>query len=228
MSEHSDQEDGTEDGVSGDAIYGETGTEPPDLDASSPGDTGSDGESTRQASKSVGSESNQSASDGYRNSSQSHNRITPPDDPEQTATGDRGQTDHQSPAGGERADLTETGSRSSGLPEVDGFTWTDEGTTVFTEAPEGDYTPPDGESNARYLNRRQRPLTEGLPPVTTHLRPELNQALSFAQLDAERFFTKRGSRQEIKQMDFYEAALTVALWHQKEVFALLAEFGYGE
>lgn len=179
-----DEENPSQNGVPGDAVYGDTGTEPADLD--------------------------------------SPPTQTPPSE-SADQTQNNGHTDSpQNTESSKKSDLN-----SVGLPDVDGFTWTDKGRTTAKNAPSGDYSPPGGTDSNRYLKRRQPPLTDGLPAVTTHIRPELNQALSLAQMDADRFFMKQGSSQEIKTMDFYEAALTVALFHQKEVFALLAEFGYG-
>lgn len=65
--------------------------------------------------------------------------------------------------------------------------------------------------------------TDGLDNTGARVRPELHQALKTAYNHADGYF----GEEDTPKCDYYEAALTVALWHHDEVLAVMAELGYG-
>lgn len=86
-----------------------------------------------------------------------------------------------------------------------------------------DYTPSEPAVNLPWIHARSRPISSGLESLNARIRPELRTEVKRCIQDAERQFPD----DTVHQQDVLEAALTVALWNKDDVFALLAEFGYG-
>jgi hypothetical protein len=108
----------------------------------------------------------------------------------------------------------------SGPPD---WEWAGRAKETFAETSPMGYCPPQTDSGIPYTLARSPPVTDGLSNLGVRVRPELEQAIIQAQNDIKRAFPD----DRFYGVDFYEAALTIALWHYDEVAALMAEFGYG-
>ena len=105
------------------------------------------------------------------------------------------------------------------------FSWSDRGQSVLedSDAEVIDYSPQVELSNGfPYIIGRQN-ISTGLENTGARVRPELHQALEQAVTDMGQYFESESCHKS----DYYEAALTIALWHHDEVLALLSELGYG-
>lgn len=103
--------------------------------------------------------------------------------------------------------------------------WSDRGQEILADS---DATPIDYDLSTELDNGLpyvvgRTAAHDGLVNTGARVRPELHQALKTAYNDVERFY----SDEDCVKADYYEAALTVALWHHDEVLAVMTELGYG-
>lgn len=101
--------------------------------------------------------------------------------------------------------------------------WSDRAESVLAEADPINFEPPESNTGLPYIHSRSKPVTQGLEQPGVRVRPELNMAIENAIHNANQYYRN----DDFNRVDYFEAAMTVALWHHDEVLALMSEFGYG-
>lgn len=125
------------------------------------------------------------------------------------------------PLQGEARETRDTASSQGSVPSH--IDWADRAREVQQSVNPREYTPPQPAVDLPWIYARSKPISSGLESLNARIRPELRSEIKRCIQDAEQQFPA----DTVHQQDLLEAALTVALWHQDQVFALLAQFGYG-
>lgn len=133
-------------------------------------------------------------------------------------------TTEPEPSSQEEPDFSTSTSVGAAGATSDDVPWdlSDHAQEILAEASPRDYEMPDT-GQLPYIHARSKPVTKGLDTIGVRVRPELKSAVNDAIDDAEEFYES----DESFDTDYFEAALTVALWHHDEVLALMGELGYG-
>jgi len=147
-------------------------------------------------------------------------------DPETVARSDSsGQTDaHATAVDGTNHDDSHSPDVDGGEGELRPFDWSSRGRDAKGEASPSriDYCPQTRANGFPYVVGRSS-VADGLKNTGARVRPELKHKIDRAINQARQEFPE----DDVHKADFYEAALTVALWHHDEVLAVMAEHGYG-
>ena len=119
---------------------------------------------------------------------------------------------------------TEENRRDDTATIVSTFEWSERGLSVLRDqqASPIEYDPDTTLSNGLPYVIGRSSVSEGLDNTGARIRPDLHQKIEQAVMNMGQYFNESPNKS-----DYYEAALTVALWHNDEVLALLSEMGYG-
>jgi len=120
---------------------------------------------------------------------------------------------------------TEAAKTSQNDSELRPFDWGEHGQAVKDAAStkQIDHRPTVRLDNGYHYILGRSSVIDGLTNTGARVRPELKNDIETAINDANRTFDE----EDVKKSDYFEAALTVALWNHDEVLAVLAELGYG-
>jgi len=148
------------------------------------------------------------------------------------APGDSAQStqSHKTTRRSEQSDSTSTRQGAGADPSSDDtilrpVDWSSHAQSVLDDASprQIDHRPTVRLDNGYHYILGRSNVVDGLTNTGARVRPELKNNIETAINNANRAFDD----EDVKKTDYFEAALTVALWNHDEVLAVLAELGYG-
>jgi len=157
---------------------------------------------------------------------ESLSQSQPQDDTTETTTQTPPQPDSQATESTPETTSATEGDSGTSDRFMEPFDWSEQSKDVLQDSKASgiEYTPEVKlENGYEYIMGRSTPVTAGLENTGARVRPELEAAITDAINDVKRFY----SGDKCYDADYYEAALTVALWHHDEVLAVMSELGYG-
>lgn len=119
--------------------------------------------------------------------------------------------------------ISDKDKNTDSIEESDKIDLSDRSKNIINTTSPRPYELPESDSGLPYIYSRSKPVTKGLEQPGVRVRPELSRGIEDAIHDAKQQYPD----DDFNRVDYFEAAMTVALWNHNEVLGVMAELGYG-